>query len=82
VTFSWSPPASGQAASYQYVVEKGYSASGPFDETITAGNTGGTSFTYNMICGSAYFYQWRVRALEADGTQGPWSIWDLFQAMQ
>ncbi len=79
VALQWTQP-SGDVAGYQWVVQKAYSASGPWDEQVGAGETASLSQTVNIQCGSAFYYRWRVRAVDNQGNAGPWSGWAEFQA--
>lgn len=77
--FSWQA-ATGDVASYHLVVQKSSTdASGPF-ESYTDGNTNGLSLSKDITCDSLAYYRWRVRAVDSQGGNGPWSDWMAFRA--
>lgn len=78
VTFSWEA-VQGNVAGYIYEIQTGSSASGPFSD-YADGQTNNTSAEQELVCGTANYYRWRVRAEGANGEDGPWSDWSLFRA--
>ncbi len=78
VNLSWTRP-SGDVAGYVWVIERAYAANGPW-EAWASNFTVNTSATRNVVCGSAYYYHWRVAAQDSQGQLGPWSVWVNFRA--
>ncbi|ALM49272.1 hypothetical protein AMR72_10450 [Flavobacterium psychrophilum] len=67
-TFTWSPPASGAPASYDYYYTS--SATLPTEDTVESGNTSATTVTLNLPNSTNYFFYVRSNC-GGDGT----SIW-------
>lgn len=78
LAFSWQA-ASGNVASYQLAVQRSTTtSSGPFGD-YASGETNGLSISKDITCDTLAYYRWRVRAVDNQGNNGPWSNWVDFR---